>query len=109
MSDHFLRRASGAALPFLIWAAHFGFCYIVASAQCTPGGWRPDGPNPYLLGGVTVLALAACAWLGLAAQKRLRAAKRKEFTDHVAAASAVLSFIAIMWTGIPVLLVRGCA
>ena len=109
MSDHFLRRATGAALPFLIWAAHFGFCYIVATAQCTPGAWRPEGPNPTLLGAVTVAALAACVWIGIAAQRRLRAAPRKEFTDYVAAASAVLSFIAVVLTAIPVLLVRGCA
>jgi len=109
MSDHFLRRASGASLPFLIWAAHFAFCYIVAAAQCTPGAWRPDGPNPYLLVGATVLALAACAWIGMAAKRRLDASKRKAFTDYVAAVGAVLSMIAIVWTGIPVLLVHGCA
>ncbi len=109
MSDHFLRRASGASLPFLIWAAHFGFCYIVAAAQCTPGGWRPEGPNPYLLGAATVAALAACVWIGIAAHRRLKASSRKQFTDYVAGIGAVLSVIAIVWTGIPVLLVRGCA
>lgn len=109
MSDQFFRRATRASLPFLIWAAHFGFCYSLAAAQCTPGAWRPGGPNPWLLGGVTVLALAACAWAAIAAWKRLRAPGSKEFTDYVGAASGVLALIAIVLTGIPVLLVSGCA
>ena len=108
MDDRFFARATRASLPLLIWAAHFAFCYIVAAAQCTPGAWRPAGPNVWLLGGVTVLALIGCAWSGAAAGKRLRAGST-EFMDYVAAASAVLAFVAVAWIGIPVLLVRGCA
>lgn len=108
MDDRFFSRATRAGLPFIIWATHFAFCYIVAAAQCTPGAWRPDGPNPWLLGGVTVLALIACAWSGAVAARRLRAGA-SDFMDYVAAASAVLAFVAIAWMGIPVLLVTGCA
>lgn len=108
MNDRFFARATRAGLPFLIWATHFAFCYIVAAAQCTPGAWRPQGPNPWLLGGVTVLALAACVWCGVLAAGRLRAGA-SDFVDYVAAASAVLAFIAIGWMAIPVLLVSGCA
>jgi len=108
MDDRFFRRATRASLPFLVWAAHFGFSYIVAAAQCTPGAWRPEGPNHWLLGGVTLLALAICVWSGAAAGKRLRQGST-EFVDYVAAASAGLAFVAIMWAGIPVLLVTGCA
>lgn len=108
MNDRFFQRATRASLPFLIWAAHFGFSYIVAAAQCTPGAWRPGGPNPWLLGGVTVVALGACALAGIAAGKRLRAGST-EFVDYVAAAGAVLAMVAIAWTGIPVLIVSGCA
>jgi len=107
MDERFFRRATRASLPFLIWAAHFGFSYIVAAAQCTPGAWRPAGPNPWLLGGVTLLALLVCAWIGAAAGKRLRQGST-EFVDYVAAASAVLAVVAIAWSGIPVLLVSGC-
>lgn len=108
MNDHFFRRATRASLPFLIWAAHFGFAYIVAASQCTPGAWRAEGPNPWLLGGATLLSMAACAWVGALAGKRLRQGS-DEFVDYVGAASAVLAFIAVAWTGIPVLLVSGCA
>ena len=108
MDDRFFQRATRASLPLLAWAAHFGFSYIVAAAQCTPGAWRPAGPNPWLLGGATLLALAVCVWSGAAAGKRLRQGST-EFVDYVAAASAVLAFVAIAWTGIPVLLVTGCA
>jgi len=108
MDDRFFQRATRASLPLLVWAAHFGFSYIVAAAQCTPGAWRPAGPNPWLLGGATLLALAVCVWSGAAAGKRLRQGST-EFVDYVAAASAVLAFVAIAWTGIPVLLVTGCA
>lgn len=108
MDDHFFRRATRASLPFLIWAAHFGVSYTVAAAQCTPGAWRPQGPNPWLLGALTLLALAACAWSGAAAAKRLRQGSN-EFADYVAATGAVLALVAITWTAIPVLLVKGCA
>jgi len=52
--------------------------------------------------------LAVCVWSGAAAGKRLRQGST-EFVDYVAAASAVLAFVAIAWTGMPVLLVTGCA
>ena len=58
--------------------------------------------------GATLLALAVCVWSGAAAGKRLRQGST-EFVDYVAAASAVLAFVAIAWTGMPVLLVSGCA
>jgi len=108
MDDRFFSRATRASLPLIIWASHFAFSYIVATAQCTPGGWRPEGPNPWLLGGVTLLAIAACAWIGAAAGRRLRAGS-SDFVDYVAAASAVLALVAIAWSGMPVLLVSGCA
>ena len=108
MNDHFFGRATRASLPFLIWAAHFGFAYIVAASQCTPGAFRAAGPNPWLLGGATLLSMAACAWVGALACKRLRQGS-EEFVDYVAAASAVLAVVAVAWTGIPVLLVTGCA
>ena len=106
--DDFFARATRAALPFLIWAVHFAFVYIVAAAQCTPGAWRAEGPNPWLLGGATLLSMAACVWAGALAGKRLQQGS-DEFVDYVAAASAVLATVAVAWTGIPVLLVSGCA
>jgi hypothetical protein len=108
MSDHFFSRATRASLPLLIWGAHFAFAYIVAASQCTPGALRAAGPNPWLLGGATLLSMAACVWVGALAGKRLRQGS-DEFVDYVGAASAVLAVVAVAWTGIPVLLVIGCA
>jgi hypothetical protein len=108
MSDHFFSRATRASLPLLIWGAHFAFAYIVAASQCTPGALRAAGPNPWLLGGATLLSMAACVWAGALAGRRLRQGS-DEFVDYVGAASAVLAVVAVAWTGIPVLLVTGCA
>jgi hypothetical protein len=52
--------------------------------------------------------MAACVWVGALAGKRLRQGS-DEFVDYVGAASAVLAVVAVAWTGIPVLLVTGCA
>jgi hypothetical protein len=108
VSDHFLPRATRASLPFLIWAVHFGFAYIVAASQCTPGAFRAEGPNPWILGGATLLSMAACVWAGALSGKRLRQGS-EDFVDYVGAASAVLATVAVAWTGIPVLVASGCA
>lgn len=113
MQDHFFVRLLRATLPFLIWALHFALCYGLAAAQCTPGGSRPGGPDRLLLGVATLVALAACLWLGWRARARLRArlalGERDGLSEWAAVAGAALATVAIAWSGLPLLLVAGCA
>ena len=111
MGDHFFRQLTRGTLPFLVWAGHFMFCYLLAAAQCTPAALRASGPDRLLLGGVTVAALAVCAWLAWRERGMLRADAWEQagLLDWAAALGAVLAFVAIMWTGLPVVLVAGCA
>ena len=111
MGDHFFRQLTRGTLPLLVWGAHFMFCYVLAAAQCTPAAMRAGGPDRLLLGGVTVAALAVCAWLAWRERGMLRDGAREQagLLDWAAALGAVLAFVAIMWTGMPILLVDGCA
>ena len=111
MDDHFWRRLTGGTLPFLVWAAHFIFCYLLAAAQCSPGALRTGGPDRVLLGGVTLVALALCAWLAWRERAMLQEGVRDKagLLDWAAALGAVMAFVGIVWTGLPILLVEGCA
>jgi hypothetical protein len=109
MHDHFWRQLLRGTLPLLVWAAHFTFCYLVAAAQCTPAAMRVGGPDRLLLGIATAVALAACLWLLWRARVILRSANDAVLLDWAAALSAVLALVGIVWTGIPILLVEGCA
>jgi hypothetical protein len=106
--EHFLRRVLHATLPLLIWIVYFGFSYGLAAAQCSPAGLRADGPDRLLLGAVTLAAMAACAllaWRGRAALFERQAG----LAQRVGAVLAVLALVAVGWTGLPLLLVGGCA
>lgn len=109
MQDHFFRQLMRGTLPLLVWAAHFTFCYLLAAAQCTPAALRADGPNRVLLGIATVAALAICLWLAWRERGILADAKEAALLDWAAALGAVLAFVGILWTGMPILLVSGCA
>jgi hypothetical protein len=108
MNENFGKRLLHGTLPLLVWALHFAFCYGLAAAQCSPAGMRPGGPDRLLLGGATVLALGACAWL----LWRARGVPRRPdagLLDWAAFLSAGLALVAVAWSGLPILLVAGCA
>ncbi|WP_292039634.1 hypothetical protein [Massilia sp. UBA6681] len=109
MQDHFFRQLMRGTLPLLVWAAHFTFCYLLAAAQCTPAVMRTGGPDRLLLGSATVAALAICLWLAWRERGILRNATEAALLDWAAALGAVLAFVGILWTGMPILLVSGCA
>ncbi|MCC2973225.1 hypothetical protein [Massilia sp. IC2-476] len=109
MQDHFFRQLLRGTLPLLVWAAHFTFCYLLAAAQCTPAAMRAGGPDRVLLGIATALALLACAWLLWRERGILRNAGNAGLLDWSAALGALLALVGILWTGLPVLLVAGCA
>lgn len=106
--EGFWRRVLHATLPLLVWIASFAFSYGLAAAQCTPAGLHPGGPDRVLLGAVTAAALAACALL--AWRRRGALLDRKAgLAERVGAVLAVLALVAIGWTGLPLMLVSGCA
>ena len=109
MQDRFWRQLLRGTLPLLIWAAHFTFCYLLAAAQCTPAVMRAGGPDRVLMGIVTAVALALCAWLLWRERGILRNAKEAALLDWSAALGALLALVGITWTGLPLLLVQGCA
>ena len=109
MGDHFWRQLTRGTLPLLVWAGHFMFCYLLAAAQCTPAALRAGGPDRLLLGGVTVVALVVCAWLAWRERGVFRAGGEAGLLDWAAALGALLAFVAVMWTGLPIVLVAGCA
>ena len=109
MQDGFWRQLLRGTLPLLVWAAHFTFCYLLAAAQCTPAAMRAGGPDRVLMGIATVVALALCAWLLWRERGILRNAKEAALLDWAAALGALLALIGITWTGLPLMLVPGCA
>ncbi|MDK6075608.1 hypothetical protein [Massilia varians] len=109
MQDHFFRQLMRGTLPLLVWAAHFTFCYLLAAAQCTPAVMRTGGADRLLLGIATVAALAACLWLAWRERGILRNATEAALLDWAAALGAVLAFVGILWTGMPIFFVSGCA
>jgi hypothetical protein len=106
--ESFWRRLLAGTLPLLVWSLHFAFAYGLAAAQCTPAGLRPGGPDRTLLGGATLVAIGACAWLAWRARgvpRRIDAG----LLDWARLVLAVLALVAVAWTGVPLLLLAGCA
>jgi hypothetical protein len=106
--ESFWRRVLAATLPLLVWSLHFAFTYGLAAAQCTPAGMRPGGPDRVLAGAVTVAAIGACAWLAW----RARGVVRRDdagLSQWARFVLAVLALVAVAWTGVPLVLVTGCA
>ena len=106
--EGFWRRLLAGTLPLLVWCAHFAFSYGLAAAQCTPAGWRPGGPDRVLLGGVTLAAIAVCAWLAWRARGVLWR-DDAGLLDWTRLVLAVVALVAVAWGGVPLLLVAGCA
>jgi hypothetical protein len=109
MDDRFWRQLLRGTLPLLVWAAHFIFCYLLAAAQCTPAAMRAGGPDRMLMGIVTVAALLVCAWLMWRERGILKNANEAALLDWAAALGALLAFVGIVWTGLPLFLVQGCS
>ncbi len=111
---------AGAVASLAVWAAHFGFVYAAAAIACERGlaGSSLLGLPlvPLLVLGATVLALAAVALAGWHAGRRLEdglagqgGEGHRSFLAWLAVATALLAALAILWEGLPVLLVGGCA
>lgn len=83
--------------PLLVWAAHFFFCYAYVAAGCASSA---------VLGVTTMLALSACCGL-LWLSWRSRVGKGN-LLDMGAFLASVFSFIAIIWSTLPLIFMAAC-
>lgn len=110
----FPRTALFTAAGLLIWAADFLFIYIFAAIACARGYADLTvfgaGIVPLASFVATVIALVATGLVIRAGARRAGAggASSGAFLGGVAAIAALLALIAILFTGLPVLLLRTC-
>jgi len=124
-------RLTGMATPLAVWAAHFLAVYIMQGLACGEGWQRQRVAGAEMVTWwlllATLLAFAAIAWMGVWALRCRRraafevraagdadrpvatAARRRRFTATLTALVALVAFIAVTFTGIPVLLLPPCA
>lgn len=87
------------AFPIVIWALHFTAIYGFTALACA----RDFGAGaPWVIGAATAVAALLAAALILA---NLNA----EFMRWMTAAVAAAALVAIVWEGIPALMVPACA
>ncbi|MFC5461117.1 hypothetical protein [Massilia niabensis] len=107
--ERFFRKLTRGTLPLLVWAAHFAACYVLVAFQCSPAGFAPGNPHRLPLAVMTLVALAACAALAWRARGTLAGGdEHTALLDWAAAGTAVLAFIGIAWTSVPLWFVESC-
>lgn len=104
------RRFTWLALPLLPWAIHFVAIYSLQGLVCARGWSQPAGVAGMV--GLTIIALVAIAWIGTHAWRALRRLGRDEhgrrFTMQVASMLSVLSWVAVLFTAMPLLWLPPC-
>ncbi|HKO50579.1 MAG TPA: hypothetical protein VJV79_22805 [Polyangiaceae bacterium] len=110
------------AAPLLVWAGHFLLSYVTAAVWCAKLGARFGGLGPArsALFVYTGLALLGIAWLGVIGYKHHRRAEkttshaedtpedRHAFIGLATVLLAGLSAIAVVYSGLPALLIGSC-
>lgn len=110
----FPRAALFAAAGLLIWAADFLFVYVFAAIACARGfdGVTVLGARvvPLASAAATLVALIATGLVIAAGARRAATGDPSNgaFLGAVAMATALLALIAIVFTGLPGLLLRSC-
>ena len=115
------------ALGPTIWAAHFVLSYASVAVHCAKFAGELD-PIPgfrLALGMLTLAALAAIAWTGVLAFRQWNVDARRglrevavdlveeeegrhEFLGHAALLLAIVSFVGVVFSALPVLYVGSC-
>jgi hypothetical protein len=105
-------------VPPTVWAAHFLFCYLWVSVSCAKLGAFPRFPVAFVAG--TVVALAIILASGVVAWVQSRAPgdepphddstdiDRLRFLATATVLLAALSFIAVIFTAAPALMLTDC-
>jgi hypothetical protein len=95
--------------PLLVWAVHFGVCYVLVGMVCSPALYDAAAPRRTLLIAFTALAVGACAWMLWRSWRGLGAAdEATPLRAWAAAGSALLALAGVLWTAMPVLMLDGC-
>ncbi len=110
-----------------LWALHFALSYAATAVYCAK--WADDGESILVLrigGGIaTIAVLAAIAWLGWRSWQQWDAdvgrstrqifedlveeeEPRHQFLGHAAFLLSVISFVAVVYSGLPVALIGSC-
>lgn len=108
MRERFFGKLLRGTLPLLVWGAHFVACYVLVAFQCSPAGFAPGNPQRLPLALMTLAALGACAMLAWRGRGVL-AGGDASLLDRTEAGMAVLGFMGIAWTSVPLWFVAGCA
>lgn len=106
--ERFFGKLMRGTLPLLVWGVHFVACYVLVAFQCSPAGFAAGHPQRLPLALMTLVALGICAVLAWRARAVLAGA-HASLLDRAAAGSAVLGFMGIAWTSVPLWFVDGCA
>jgi hypothetical protein len=98
----------------LLWAAHFGSMYLVQFLACDSNPGSGLGLKLSLLG-ITILFLVCLAMLGIRCEQTwllLRARTEqvfvKQFLTGTMRVLALLSFLAVLWMGLAILVLPVC-
>lgn len=103
----------------MIWAVHFGVIYTITALACARGDGDSvlmalGGVRTWVIGATALALLAAAAVLFLALRDRKGSASNRHerpvqgFLAYTTATLAALSLLAILWNGLPVLIVPPC-
>ena len=99
-----LRMFSGA----LIWAVHFmaiyGFTTLACARDFASIQWLGIGVVAWVVGGATVIALAAGLWVIWIAMRTHPIG----FTEWMTASVAALATLAMIWEALPAMMVAAC-
>lgn len=108
----------GMLAPFLIWAAHFGVVYSINGMVCAR---KPEEALlfglPLSMALVGIATLLAIGWVAILLVKALRGAgpaghvggaDPRRFARWFVAAGSGTALVAILWVGMPALIVPAC-
>jgi hypothetical protein len=98
--DHLLRHLLQPSLPLLVWGLHFFFCYIVAAEQ----GRFGKAALWWILTSASLLALGILTMLCWRAVRHLHASGNISLLHWANAACAVLGWIGVALTCLPMML-----
>jgi len=112
----FIRKTFFVLGGLLIWAAHFGNVYVFNALACARGFHRLHlfgvGAVPLTVGLATAIALAGVIGVLVIALRipgtNDARAPSADFLRSLTAAVALLSLLAIGWSGLPALVVPPC-
>lgn len=116
MRERFLGKMLFLNAGLLLWAAHFGFVYGLTGLVCARGlGTAWTAALPFVVAFATVIAAGLCLVVlfmvligrgpGIAGEPE---GALRVFWRSVSGGIAAFGFVAVVWTGIPVLMIDTC-